>query len=125
MYIIHVADRDVFTEEIRTGFYGAKSIERYGFVHCSDLDTYYLVAPNFRDERNEKVILVIDTDKLSSEVKWEDGGGLDFPHVYGLVNQEAIADILDHLWSDEREWVPNEELKQYAVDGFRREWKEP
>ena len=71
---------------------------------------------------DEKVILVIDTDRLVPEVKWEDGGGLDFPHIYGHLNRNAVVDVLEHLWSPDREWIPNEELKQYAPDGFRREW---
>lgn len=125
MYIIHVASKALFTEEIKTGFYGANSIQRCGFVHCSDIDTYYLVAPNFKDDQDQKVILVIDTERLNSEVKWEDGGGLDFPHIYGLITREAIVDVLDHLWSLEKEWIPNEELKKYASNGFRREWNEP
>ena len=125
MYIIHVASKALFTEEIKTGFYGANSIQRCGFVHCSDIDTYYLVAPNFKDDQDQKVILVIDTERLNSKVKWEDGGGLDFPHIYGLITQEAIVDVLDHLWSPEKEWIPNEELKKYASNGFRREWNEP
>ena len=97
MYIIHVANKELFEKEIRTGAYGRDSLKRCGFIHCSDLDTYYLVAPNFRNDPDEKVILVIDTGRLVPEVKWEDGGGLDFPHIYG-------------------------QLKQYAPDGFRREW---
>ena len=123
MIIIHTVNRDEFETEIRTGSYGSKSLEKCGFIHCSDLDTYYLVAPNFRDDFTEKVILVIDTDRLNSEVKWEDGGGLDFPHIYGPVNQEAIIGVYDHLWNDQREWIPNDELKQYAINGFRRPWE--
>ena len=122
MFIIHTANREEYEKEIVTGSYGSKSLERSGFIHCSDLDTYYLVAPNFRNDTDEKVILVIDTDRLVPEVKWEDGGGLDFPHIYGLLNRDAVADVLEHLWSPDREWIPNEELKQYAPDGFRREW---
>lgn len=120
MFIIHTVNKDAFEEEIKTGSYGAKSLERCGFIHCSDLDTYYLVAPNFKEDHAEKVILVIDTEKVNCEIKWEDGGGHDFPHIYGLLNQDAIIDVVSHLWSDEREWIPNEELKQYAVNGFRR-----
>ena len=120
MIIIHTVDKDAFEEEIKTGSYGRKSLERCGFIHCSDLDTYYLVAPNFKDDHTEKVILVIDTERLNCEVKWEDGGGLDFPHIYGLLSQDAIIDVVKHLWSDEREWIPNDELKKYAVNGFRR-----
>lgn len=121
MVIIHTVDKRAFEEEIRTGSYGRKSLERCGFIHCSELDTYYLVAPNFKDDRAEKVILLIDTEKVDCEVKWEDGGGgLDFPHIYGLLRQEAIIGVVEHLWNDDREWIPNEELKVYAVNGFRR-----
>ena len=122
MYIIHVANKDLFENEIKTGAYGSESLKRCGFIHCSDLDTYYLVAPNFRNDTDEKVILVIDTDRLVPEVKWEDGGGLDFPHIYGLLKEDAIVGVYPHLWSADGEWLPNEELKAYAVNGFRRPW---
>lgn len=124
MIIIHTVNRDEFEEEIKSGFYGAKSLEKCGFIHGSDLDTYYLVAPNFKDDRAEKVILIIDTERLNCEVKREDGGGLDFPHIYGLLNKDAIIDVMEHLWSEEREWIPNDGLKKYAVNGFRRELEE-
>ena len=57
MYIIHVANKALFENEIKSGAYGSESLKRCGFIHCSD-----------------------------------------------------------------PEWIPNEELKQYAPDGFRREW---
>ena len=122
MFIIHTANRDEYEKEIITGSYGSKSLERSGFIHCSDLDTYYLVAPNFRNDFTEKVILLIDTDKLASEVKWEDGGGLDFPHIYGLLNRDAVIGVFEHLWSKDREWIPNDELRPFAPNGFRRPW---
>ena len=123
MIIMHTANKAVFEAEIQTGNYGSESLERYGFIHCSDLDTYYLVAPNFRDDPAEKIILLIDTGKLDSEVRREDGGGLDFPHIYGLLNQEAIIGVYEHLLSKTGEWIPNDELKEYAVRGFRRPWE--
>ena len=122
MFIIHTANRDEYEKEIITGSYGSKSLERSGFIHCSDLDTYYLVAPNFRNDFTEKVILLIDTDKLASEVKWEDGGGLDFPHIYGLLNRDAIIGVFEHLWSEDRVWIPNDELRPFAPGGFKRPW---
>lgn len=122
MIIMHTANRDEYEKEIATGSYGAQSLERSGFIHCSDLDTYYLVAPNFRNDFTEKVILLIDTDKLASEVKWEDGGGLDFPHIYGLLNRDAIIGVFEHLWSKDRVWIPNDELRPFAPGGFRRPW---
>lgn len=122
MFIIHTANREEYEKESVTGSYGSKSLERSGFIHCSDLDTYYLVAPNFRNDFTEKVILLIDTDKLASEVKWEDGGGLVFPHIYGLLNRDAIIGVFEHLWSKDRVWIPNDELRPFAPGGFRRPW---
>ena len=120
MIIMHTANKAEYDNEIKTGYYGKKSLERDGFVHCSDIDTYYMVAPNFKDDHTERVILVIDTDKLDCRVKWEDGGHFDYPHIYVLLNEAAIIRVLPHLWSESREWVPNEELNDYAVNGFHR-----
>jgi len=39
------------------------------------------------------------------------------------LDKGAIIGIVKHLWSDEREWIPNDELKEYAVNGFKREWE--
>lgn len=102
MYIIHSVNKEEFENEIITGSYGRKSLERYGFIHCSDLDTYYLVAPNFKDDDNERLVLLIDTDKVNDEIKWEDGGGLDFPHIYGLLNKNAIIGVYNHIWNGEK-----------------------
>lgn len=121
MYILHSINKNMFENEIKTGRYGAWSIEKFGFIHCSDIDTYYLVAPNFKNDFSEKIILVIDTDKVEEKIKWEDGGGVDFPHIYGLLNKDAIVGVFEHLWSDDRVWIPNEELKPYANNGFHRE----
>ncbi len=123
MIIIHSVNKDEFEKEIETGSYGTKSLERCGFIHCSDIDTYYLVAPNFKNDYAERIILLIDTERLNCKVKWEDGGKFDYPHIYGLLDKGAIIGIFRHLWSDEREWIPNDELKEYAVNGFRREWE--
>ncbi len=59
------ANKDEFEKEIETGSYGTKSLEKCGFIHCSDLDTYYMVAPNFKNDYTEKLILLIDTERLN------------------------------------------------------------
>ena len=64
--------------------------------------------------------MLIDTEKVEHEIKWEVGGGLDFPHIYGLLNKDAIIGVYEHFWSEDRTWVPNEELSLYASNGFAR-----
>ena len=120
MYIIHSVNKEEFETEIKTGSYGRKSLEKCGYIHCSDLDTYYLVAPNFKDDMSERLILLIDTDKVNADIRWEDGGGLDFPHIYGLLEKDAISAVFNHLWSKDRVWVPNDELSNFASNGLNR-----
>ena len=38
MYIIHVANKPLFENEIKSGAYGSESLKRCGFIHCSDLE---------------------------------------------------------------------------------------
>lgn len=111
MYIFHCVrkcDYDPTAE-----FYGEESIQKCGFIHCSDLDTYHLVAPNFRNDPEDRVLLLIDTEKVIPEIKWERSEHWDFPHIYGLLNTDAVVDVLPHIWSEDRVWVPNAELEHY------------
>lgn len=67
---------------------------RDGFIHCTDgadrllatLTAYYATQPG------EWVALVIDTDLLTSHVKYEDPQ-LVFPHIYGPLNRGAIVEV--------------------------------
>ena len=78
--------------------------------------TYDQIEELFRD--NERVLLLINTDKVIPEIRWEGSEGVAFPHIYGLLNTDAVEDILPHLWSEDREWIPNEEL---PFQGLRTE----
>lgn len=111
MYIFHCVRKCDYDPSAE--FYGEASVRKCGFIHCSDIDTYYLVAPNFKDDYEERILLLINTEKVTAEIKWEDSEGWDFPHIYGLLNTDAVERILPHLWSEERVWIPNEELEKY------------
>ena len=113
MYIICSVNKEKFLKEIINGTYGKDDFKKYGYVHCSDINTFDRVAPNFKNDDFERLIIVIDTDKLKSDVKWENGGSTDYPHIYGLINKESILEILPHIWSDKKEWIKNEELVKY------------
>ena len=53
MYIINLVNKEVFENEIKMGSHRRKNLEKIGFIHCSYLDTYYLVALNFKRDLNE------------------------------------------------------------------------
>lgn len=111
MYIFHCVRKSDYDPSAE--FYGEASVKKCGFIHCSDLDTYYLVAPNFRDDPEERILLLINTEKVIPEIRWERSENWDFPHIYGLLNTDAVEALLPHLWSEDRVWIPNEELSRY------------
>ena len=116
MIIIHALTKTLWEAYENKDFYGDISLAKYGFIHCSDISTYHLVAPNFKNERDEMLLLVIDTEKLTSKIVWEDlkNCGTKFPHIYGLINKSAVISVLPHLWKENKEWIMNNELKIFV-----------
>lgn len=92
--------------------YGEELLTRDGFIHCSSISYFWRVAPNFRDIKEDLVLLCIDLDKLNAEVKWEDGSncGREYPHVYGVINRDAIIDVLPYLRDENGDYVRNPEF---------------
>ena len=103
--IYHIASRKAWREAQQRGDYRVESLESAGFIHCSTetqvlpvANKYYLGQPGLR-------LLVIDPALLSSDLKWEppaEGApppgvpeGESFPHIYGPINFNAIAQVLD------------------------------
>ena len=110
--ILHCMKRDTWEKVKRHKLFGDEYIKSDGFVHCSPVEYFWRVAPNFRDIGEELVLLCIDEKKLSAEVKYEDGDqcGRFYPHVYGLIENDAVTMVLPFLRDHEGTWVKNEEL---------------
>jgi uncharacterized protein (DUF952 family) len=41
------------------------------------------------------IMLTIDPEKLTSEIRWEKADAAYFPHVYGPINLEAVDKVLE------------------------------
>jgi len=109
MYIVHSELKKDYIDNT----WQEKNLDKFGFIHCSDIDTYYLVAPNFKDENKERVLLVIDCNKLKSKLIYEDVQGVKFPHIYERVNEDAIVRVLKHSYDENNIWIKNKELDEY------------
>ena len=102
MNIYHLTSRAAWIEATRRGFYTAPSLASEGFIHCSTAAQLLPVAHTFYRGQTGLVLLVIDTRRLTAAIKWERAPaprGLDdeatFPHVYGRIDLEAVAQTLD------------------------------
>jgi uncharacterized protein (DUF952 family) len=95
--IIHVTSQAAWSEAKKSGAYTADSLAGQGFIHCSKPGQVLRVANFIFAGQHGLVLLVIDPDRLVSELRWEPGVDVTielFPHIYGPINLEAVVDVL-------------------------------
>jgi uncharacterized protein (DUF952 family) len=71
-----------------------KTLAEEGFIHASQESQVTGVANKYyRGVTADLLVLVIDTDLVRAEVRYEDvpGAGLPFPHIYGPLNADAVV----------------------------------
>lgn len=114
--ILHCMKKATWEERKSKRSWGKRNIEAEGFIHCSTVEYFWRVASSFKGIDEELVLLCIDENKLKSEVRYEDGDncGRFYPHVYGLVNNDAIAAVLPFLRDENGDYVKNPELTYIA-----------
>jgi uncharacterized protein (DUF952 family) len=109
--IIHLASNDAWLAAVgpaalwrgKRGEYHADSLSTEGFIHCSTNSQIVGVANTFYHGQHGLVLLVLDPEKLDSELKWEPPAepepthareGELFPHVYGPLNLDAVTNVI-------------------------------
>lgn len=93
--ILHIADRTAWEAAQQPGTYRHASLETEGFIHCSTPAQIVWVANSFMTGQTGLVLLGIESDRLSSELRydWVEGVG-QFPHVYGPINLDAVVQVM-------------------------------
>ena len=95
--ILHITKRLEWENAQKMGCYEAESLRTQGFIHCSTTDQIIEVANFLFRGQPDLVLLYIDTDKLISQVRYEnlENGKTLFPHIYGPLNLEAVIKARD------------------------------
>ena len=103
--ILHITSREAWETAQEQGQYTAPSLTSEGFIHCSTRAQVLQVAEKFYKGQAGLILLVIDSTRLSSGLKWEapfDGApppGVPvsdaFPHIYGPINLDAVVQVID------------------------------
>ena len=109
--ILHNALKSEWNAEKGTGKYGRAAIQKDGFLHCATDETFMkFVREKLVGQEADKVMLTIDPAKLKSELKWEVGRRATFPHIYGLLNVDAVTRV-----EELREYIARMEKKNQSV----------
>ena len=94
--ILHITPRDRWEAAKNIGTYRSDSLATEGFIHCSTLSQVIGSANRFFQQQTDLVILIIDVDRVTAEIKYE---GIDplnlFPHIYGTLNIDAVIQSID------------------------------
>ena len=105
--IYHISSRDEWKRAQADGSYTTPSLIDEGFIHCSTSPQVVKVANAFYRGRRNLVLLCINPNAVSAEVKWEDPAHPNpdslpivddsekFPHIYGAINLDAVTDVVD------------------------------
>lgn len=116
MLILHCIKKELYEAMKDEAYVGKILLESNDFIHCSSIEYFWRVSPHFDNVDEELVLLLIDTELLDAPVKWEDleNCGREYPHIYGLIKQSAIKQVLPYLKNEDNSWKKNEELKHIS-----------
>jgi uncharacterized protein (DUF952 family) len=108
--ICHITTRDAWEAAQPAGEFRSPEFDEIGFIHCSTPEQIVLVANAFFRGQSGLVMLVIDPARLKSPVRWEPPHstgrlpgfmhGSVFPHVYGPIDLDAVARIVELMPSE-------------------------
>ncbi len=103
--ILHITSRDAWEQARTQGAYRPDSLQSDGFIHFSASDQVIRTANTFFRGQRGLLLLVVDPHKLAVELRWEppvhpatgesEPGSEKFPHLYGPLNLDAVARVLD------------------------------
>ncbi len=100
MHVYHIAFESDWVRAKEIGQYTISTLGRtlaeQGFIHASDAHQVAGVANAIYYSQvgdGQLIVLVIDTGRLRSEVRYEHVPAADdpFPHIYGPVNTDAVV----------------------------------
>jgi len=92
-WIVHLCHNADWHAALEKGYYQADSLVEVGFIHCSRPEQVMGVANRYYTGINDLVLLWINPASLRAELRWEASDEDLFPHVYGLINIDAVQAV--------------------------------
>ena len=95
-FIYHIVPAEVWNAGADQSEYHADSLETEGFLHASTAEQLFDSADRHFAGRTDLVALRIDTELVPAPIRYEvpDHDPRAFPHVYGTLERQAVADVI-------------------------------
>ncbi|CAI7973699.1 MULTISPECIES: DUF952 domain-containing protein [Parafrankia] len=96
--ICHLVGRDAWA--VGPANYHPPSLDAEGFIHFSAPEQVLETASRYYSGRSDLLLLVVDPERLTAPLRWEpasgedDRGGALFPHLYGMIDPEAVRAVV-------------------------------
>lgn len=101
--VVHITPREEWEKAQMSGTYEADTLATEGFIHlCTPYQLLDVAERNFKGH-DSLVVMVIDTERVRSPLRYEPADGDHYPHLYGPLNMDAVLQVID--------FSPNEEGK--------------
>lgn len=93
--LLHITSVEHWVVSQSNGVHTDPSLESEGFIHCSGPGQIPGTASRFFESRTDLLLLLVDPEKLTSPLIYEDSYGHgEFPHLYGPLNLDAVVDVV-------------------------------
>ena len=97
-FIYHIAEATHWEQAQRAGEYTmstrGRTLAEEGFIHAATAEQVPLVAGAYYRDAPDLVLLVIDTERVRPELRYEQVPGQPnpYPHIYGPLNTDAVIE---------------------------------
>jgi len=106
--IFHITTENEWQTAQKKGFYECPSLEKEGLIHFSRPHQLLRVAnANFKNQ-SKLLLLFINQDKITAEIKYEGSEHNKFPHVYGRLNLDAVINTFEFKEDAHGFFLPND-----------------
>jgi uncharacterized protein (DUF952 family) len=91
--IFHITSDAEWRSALAAGAYRAPSLDDEGFIHASTATQVAGTAARYYAGRRDLVLLTIDPDAVTVEIRWEPSHDQLYPHLYGPLAVGAVLDV--------------------------------